>query len=584
MHGDLHPLLRRQLEQAQISDETNSGLGRLLQMISTSYHQFEISSRQLEQSLNIHKKQKRHTDLKLEQFTRKPDNVVNNIAEVIFETDLQGNWVYLNPAWEKLTGLKVIDCLGQPYSEYLHLLARKDRHEFNGLINKDFDAYCKVLQIKTSNNTQIWLDISLKKVYSEEGAPIGYIGSIWDITEQKEVELSLLKAKEKEALANRAKDEFLSTITHEIRTPLNAVIGTSHLLLLENPQDSQLENLNVLKHSSEHLLSLVNDILDFGKIASGNIELETIAFSLDDRLNGLLATFGKLAQENKIEFSIQKDERIPEYLVGDCTRLSQVLTNLLSNAIKFTENGEVALKIDLLNKERDSVKVNFEVIDTGIGIPKQKQELIFEAFTQANSSTARKFGGTGLGLSISKKLVELMNGKILLNSEPGVGSIFSFALNFDISEIKPKHKQYDKVIENKTSLENLSVLVAEDNRINVLMVKKFLSKWNAVVEVAENGQEAVEKCRNNSYDVVLMDILMPIMNGFEASKAIRQFDLNIPIIALSASSGAHIMDEFIGSGIDGHIGKPFNPNTLYELLYNVRKNGRVNTRYDLGFI
>ncbi len=579
MSNSLHPLLKRQIEKFNLSDDTE----KLLAIISDTYHQFDTTEKQLKQTLSIHKRQKRHADLKIEKFTHKTYRVANNIAEVIFETDLKGNWIYLNPSWVKLTGLKIIDCLGRPFYDFLYLIDKKDRLEFRELLDKEFDTFSKVIQFQNRNNELTWLDISLKKVKDDSGNATGYIGSIWDITEQKKIERSLVQAKEREALANKAKDEFLSTITHEIRTPLNAVIGTSHLLLLEDHMQSQLENLNVLKHSSEHLLSLVNDILDFGKIESGNIELEEITFNLKNRLKGLTATYDKLAYENKIGFSVNYDNRIPDFLVGDCTRLSQILTNLLSNAVKFTPKGQVALSINLISQNKNNAKLNFEVIDTGIGIPKEKQKKIFEAFTQADLNTSRKYGGTGLGLSISRKLAQLMNSDIKLKSEPGVGSVFSFDLNFRIgsqefNDIKEEN------LDTERQLENLSVLVAEDNKVNILMIKKFLTKWSADFEIVENGLQAVERCQKKTYDVVLMDILMPEMNGFEATKAIRKFDNNTTIIALSASSGTHMEDEFIKAGMDGHIGKPFNPNLLFEILQNVYVNGKVNTKYDMGFI
>ena len=234
-------------------------------------------------------------------------------------------------------------------------------------------------------------------------------------------------------MANKAKDEFLSTISHEIRTPLNAVIGITHILLMDNPKSKQLKHLNILKSSSQHLLSLVNDVLDFGKIESGNIEIESIVFDLSNSINSILASYANIAEDKEINFSINIDSKIPNKLIGDPTRLSQILTNLLSNAIKFTNSGSVALNIKCTNKTDKYIHLHFEVIDTGIGISNKQQEKIFKAFTQADTSTARKFGGTGLGLSISKKLVQLMGSDITLKSKIGVGSVFSFPLRLKLN-------------------------------------------------------------------------------------------------------------------------------------------------------
>ena len=564
MDSNLHPLLSKQLFEANKLNDKCFSDDAFLQKINQTYLLFETTQKQLEQSLEILRKQKKHTNIKLERISRNSNNAINNITEVVFETDLNGNWIYLNQAWEKLTGLKVIDCLGEQYTKYLGILKPKDNLELNLLSNSNFKSFCKVIEIKSPKGESIWLDLNVKKLFALSGKTSGYIGTICDITSQKRVELSLLKEKEKEILANKAKDEFLSTISHEIRTPLNAVIGISHLLLLEDPQNSQLENLNILKHSSEHLLSLVNDVLDFGKIESGNIELESIAFDFSNSINGFLGTYSSIAEENEINFSINKDSLIPDTLVGDPTRLTQILSNLLSNAIKFTKSGAVALNIQRLSQSENEITLNFEVIDTGIGISKQEQFKIFNAFTQANTSTARKFGGTGLGLSICKKLLQLMGSDISLKSKPNVGSVFSFPLTFKL----PKNSgQIIKKGNNScTSLKGLSVLVAEDNKVNCILIKKFLSKWDVNFEIANDGKEAVKKYKEGEFDIILMDIMMPNMNGLDATRAIRLINTEIPIIALSAATGSSIEKEYDEVGMNGHLSKPFNPNALFNLL------------------
>lgn len=575
MNTDLHPLLVSQIQNSALSKKTLKQTENLLNEISTAYYELDASA------IAPNKNGFAYENIGLSPSTSQ--NIVNNIDEVIFEVDHLGNWTYLNPAWEKLTGLEVNECLGRPFFEFLDTMKGTDQLKLKNLLHADFTSYCEVLATYNPKVGRRWLEISLKKLPSHFGEKESYIGIISDVTAQKKVELSLLRAKEKEMSANKAKGEFLSTMSHEIRTPLNAVIGTTHLLLLENPSSSQLENLNILKHASEHLLALVNDILDFNKIESGNIELEHIVFNFDNRLDSLLCTYGKLAAKKKIDFTINKQSGIPEFLVGDSTRLSQILTNLVSNAIKFTDEGEVALNVGLLSQSDEDVVLKFEVIDTGIGISECKQEKIFDVFSQASSNTTRKFGGTGLGLNICRKLLQMMNSDIKVRSELGVGSIFSFELTFELSEEENVRNNYVlKTSSSDNKLNGLSILVAEDHKVNILMIQKFLSRWDTVVDIAQNGKEALEKSRENKYDVILMDLQMPELNGFEASREIRKFNEEIPIIALSASSATLIEDELGHAGIDGHIGKPFNPNTLFDILKKVQYRGRKNTKYDLG--
>ena len=569
MNSQLHPLLKKQLKELGHSELLPKNLTGLLQKVSDTYRCLEYSKQQLQQSLEISRKQNKHTNLKIESITRNANNAVNHITEVIFEVDLDGNWIYLNQAWEKLTGMKVIDCLGKPFKDFLGTLRPMDHIELSELLQTNFKSYNKVINVAPTRTRIIWLDLNVKKIADTSGKSIGYIGTISDITEQKTTHLSLLKSKEKEVLANKAKDDFLSTISHEIRTPLNAVVGTSHLLLSENPKKEQLENLNILKHSSEHLLNLVNNILDFNKIDNGSVEIEAVEFNFQSLISQFLATYSKLAQEKGINFSIKTDE-IPQVLIGDPMRLSQILTNLLSNALKFTPEGEVALNIKKLYETKNNVSFNFEVIDTGIGISKKDQLQIFDSFKQANNSTARKFGGTGLGLSISKKLLLAMGSKIELKSEANIGSVFTFNLTFPVSKNKLQEKGFTTGKEiNLTVLKGINVLVAEDNKINILLIKKFLTKWGVNFEIAVDGVEAVRKFKSKEFDLILMDIMMPNMNGFEATKKIRKINSDIPIIALSAASGVHIQEEFDEVGINEHISKPFDPNKLLEMLHKL---------------
>jgi CheY-like chemotaxis protein len=349
---------------------------------------------------------------------------------------------------------------------------------------------------------------------------------------------------------------------------MNAVIGMSYLLLQENPQPYQLEKLKTLRFSAENLLALINDILDFNKIESGMVTFEQIDFNLFDLLNGVKHALKFKAQEKNIRLKVKYDDDIPEILVGDPTRLTQVLINLIGNAIKFTEQGTVTIDIEAKEENSTEVDICFNVKDTGIGIPADKLPLIFERFSQANGDTTRKFGGSGLGLSIIKNLLELQGSEILVESEHGVGSQFYFTLKFKKSEKAFVHNNTNSLIgNNQKDLAHIKILVVEDNKINQMVANEFLSKWQATVTFAENGIIALEKIENNQFDIVLMDLQMPEMDGYEATRVIRNHNNEqvnkLPIIALTASVMVEVKEKVQKSGFDGYVSKPFNPNELY---------------------
>ncbi|MEQ8220482.1 MAG: ATP-binding protein [Arenibacter sp.] len=581
MINNYHRLLKRQLKKIDLDDGILDLIAPLLHQVDEAYKAYDCDLEQVENVLEKSSQELFQTNQQLknsvESISGQLSKVAGNIKDVIFEMDLNGNWSYLNPAWRKLTGYKVKDCLGKPYYQFL-----KDEHgnDYKNLIDlktPNFKTISKSFKSQIITGEYNWLDFSLKVIMSEDGNIEGYIGAIVDISKIKETELALIEAKEKESMANKAKDEFLTTMSHEIRTPLNAVIGISHLLLLENPKLEQLENLSTLKHSSEHLLCLVNDILDFNKIASGQLELEERDFSLNQVLNGLRSIFHNTAKEKDIRLLIKKDTSLPKTFIGDSTRLSQILTNLVSNAIKFTEEGKVMVDIEVLGVEEDFYVLEFVIADTGIGIPEDKKDKIFLSFAQANSDTTRKYGGTGLGLAICKRLLEIMDSDLKLESQVGIGSTFSFKLKLQKSSMMDYQEDMDtfdaKSIHDQDNLKGARILVAEDNKVNIMVIEKFLSKWQVDFDIAENGLIALNMAMENTYDMILMDLQMPVMNGFEASKAIRDSNnpLNkvIPIYALSASTGMDIKNQLGEYGIDGLICKPFNPTELFKTLTSI---------------
>lgn len=373
-------------------------------------------------------------------------------------------------------------------------------------------------------------------------------------------------------ILSNARMEFLSTMSHELRTPLNGVIGISNALLLQNPREDQEENLAVLKFSAENLLSLINDILDFNKFVADKVELEQIPFDLYALIKNSYSSLKLKAQEKMLSLTLKLDEKLEDKCVNsDPTRLTQVLLNLMNNAIKFTEKGSVTLNVQVLQLSEDQMKVRFIVEDTGVGIEPEKHESIFEPFIQASSSTSRQYGGTGLGLPIVKKVLTMFNSEITLISSRNKGTKILFDIDFSYQQISasPDEKHEDK----KNELAHLKVLVSEDNPVNILVVKKTLEQWNIVPEIAENGLIALQKLEQDNFDVILMDLYMPEMDGYEAAMSIRNLmdetKAATPIIALTASVNNEVIKKLLDAGMNDYLSKPFNPDHLYKKLKDV---------------
>ncbi len=386
-----------------------------------------------------------------------------------------------------------------------------------------------------------------------------------ELLQNKNTELIL--AKENAERASEAKVQFLSTITHELRTPLYAVTGLTHLLLEESPTPNQKEHLNSLKFSGEYLLSLINNILDLNKLEANKVELENTSFNLKKRINDVLIALGKSAKDRNNRLHYEFDESIPPKLKGDPLKVSQILINLIGNSIKFTQNGDIWIRVKLTNSIENKVFLNFEIQDNGVGISEKKQQSIFENFTQGSVQINRKFGGTGLGLSIVKNLLSLMDSKISLKSELGKGSKFLFDLKFEILE----DKSTDYIEEARNIDYNVMIdkhiLVVEDNKINQLITRKILEKNKIKCDVADNGDIAVNKVKENSFDLILMDIHMPGISGIEATKQIREFNKEIPIIALTAVTLDDNLDEFYDNGFNDIIPKPYKTEEFFAKLY-----------------
>lgn len=415
------------------------------------------------------------------------------------------------------------------------------------------------------DGSPIWLAISNTPTFNKDGSLEQQVEIINDISERKLAEEGLIRTREEALQLSKAKETFLSVMSHEIRTPLNAVIGMSYILMDDNPTESQVENLKILEFSAHNLLTLINDVLDFTKIETGNMLLESVEVNLKELVAQTLNSLQFKTAEKSVIFKSEIDYRIPTYVIGDNTRLYQILINLLGNAVKFTEKGEVKLKLDLLEQNKNFVKVRFEVSDTGIGISPEKINDIFNAYTQASSDTTRKYGGTGLGLAISKSLVELHDSEIKVKSEVGIGSTFSFDIQFRRSATSTIH------VDSKVPVQQLSgsVLVVDDNEINRLLAGKVISKWGVTIDFAEDGKIAFEKVQQQKYDLILMDLHMPVMDGISSTKAIRRLGADyakIPIIALTASLFSNELETITECGMNGFVIKPFVPNELYNKI------------------
>lgn len=455
--------------------------------------------------------------------------------------------------------------------EYVHPDERQNAEEAFFTALKTGRLSYEALVIRP-DKSECWVKVNGTTFYNERHKPVRLLGTIQDITEEKSIEINLREAKRASEEALKFKEQFLANMSHEIRTPMNAIVGFTDLILRTPLAPDQKQFIDAIKTSGENLLVIINDILDFSRLQAGGFNFEKIDFRLSEVMGTLTDLLLPKSVEKGIKLSVSIDKHIPDNLVGDPTRLNQILLNLVGNAIKFTEVGEVVTRITLLNEDDKNIELQFSVTDTGIGIPENKIKSIFEVFMQASNETTRKYGGSGLGLTIVKQLVEQQGGRIVIKSKEGVGSTFSFNLIFGKGKPRPAENTITEEA-NLPIINGLKVLLVEDNKLNQVLAKTALTNWNWEVEVADNGIIALNKYSEQDFDIILMDIQLPEMDGYETTRNIRNNFKNekrlVPIIALTAHAMPYEEKKCYIAGMNGYISKPFTPKVLYQKIVSV---------------
>ncbi|MFY0605452.1 MAG: response regulator [Cyclobacteriaceae bacterium] len=564
----MNRLLLKQIERLKktCSDDTQL-LQKLQQIVSSTYDDFEkerkrkdhagrlMSDELLELNDNIRKENKVFVA-----------SVLSSIVEGAIIVDSLGKVIEMNHSAVEILGKKDEEFVD---GQFCNILKRKtDFDEFLNYYNQEvFDQTTNYIEeyLYDSNEKEIACELSISEYNSK--TEHYFIVLIRNISKRKEFEDDIIRSKEEAEQASLSKSDFLSTMSHEIRTPLNAIIGITNIMLMENKDEGNKEYLDLLKTSSNNLLSLINDILDFNKIESGKIEFSKDEFNLYELVRGIVDTYTFKASKKQLLIDLSYDRKVPELVVGDSARLSQVMINLISNAVKFTSEGSVNVRVALEKETASQLHLSLSVKDTGIGISPDEHDQVFDRFVQSSLSDSGEFGGTGLGLAISKKLVELQDGTIELTSDLGKGAEFIVNLAFD----KPSADTNETAKDDELEPENITlgnILLVEDNKSNQYVISKFFAKWGWSYDLARNGKEACEMADKKQYDLILMDLNMPVMDGYQATARLRKRAnyADTSIVALTASAIVEVQNKAKEAGVTDFMSKPFEPNQLRKII------------------
>ena len=505
--------------------------------------------------------------------------VLDSLSEVVFRVDATGRWLYLNPAWRSVTGFEVEASLGRPYLDFID---QRDRDfasaSFALMLGGQACNLRRLIRYRTVDGGVRQLDVQGRCDFDADGACVGVTGSMCDVTEQKDTEQALHAAKEAAEAASRAKSDFLANMSHEMRTPMNGIIGMTDLVLESQLDPEQRKYLEVVKASADALLATVSDILDFSSIEAGSVALKPAPFDLARLLEETLQAPRQRARDAGVTFSLTIDPALPRCLIGDARRLGQVVLHLADNAVKFTSAGMVDVAVEALAPlagNDGAQHFSISVRDTGIGIAAGERDRIFDAFGQADGSTTRRFGGAGLGLSISRRLVALMQGSLRVESTPGQGSTFCVTLALprgaDVAApgaVQPARPMVAAAPSTRGS--PLEVLLVEDNELNLQLAQLLLERWGHRVSTAVNGVQALACHAQARFDVILMDVQMPEMDGLEATAAIRAREQagapRCVIIAMTASDMEGDRERCLAAGMDDYLAKPLRAQAFQELM------------------